>query len=265
MASKKKRKKIREQKKIDSRLAKLQSEKTSKSQKRRAREYLKNKGFNQRVNLVPNKLSKNQLEEWKAKLEPMVTEANHRIEMIQMSGYTSYALDRVIQEGGRDYFDLSEINNREDLLKEITRMRVFINDKGSSMQGAKLQTAQIYAEKYRGKFGNQYNTKEYNYARYDIKAIDSEIAKRAFATYRRIEEHRATEIVSDGAYGSENLIIALYDAEVRGLDSLVYGEELLDAFVESSNTQWNNVRRDIDNITAISGIIEDNITGRRVF
>ena len=53
----------------------------------------------------------------------------------------------------------------------------------------------------------------------------------------------------------------MYDAEVRGLDSLVYGEELLDTFVKVNTTQWQKTKRDSDSITGISGIIEDNILG----
>ena len=53
----------------------------------------------------------------------------------------------------------------------------------------------------------------------------------------------------------------MYDAEVRGLDSLVYGEELLDTFVKINTAQWKKTKRDSDSITGISGIIEDNILG----
>ena len=200
-----------------------------------------------------------QLEQWKYDLKDMFDEANYRIRMIQDAGYTSYALDRVIKEGGKDYFDVSDVNSREQLLVEMTRARVFINDVGSTIEGARLETAQIYAKEYKGKFGNEYNNAENKYARYDIKAIDPNIASRAFESYRKIEEHRAGEIVKEGAYGSENLIIALYDAEIRGLDSLSYGESLLDAFVDTSNDEWNQTREMSNMISGITGVIEDEI------
>ena len=233
--------------------------KSNKYQKRQQRYFSKKK--NEKMKDVPSKMSLTELENWKKYLEPMVEEANKRIELIKASGYTSYALDRVEKEGGRDYFDLSDISTREELLKELTRMRVFINDKGSTVEGAKLESAQIYASEYKGKFGNEYNNEENEFARFDIKVIDKDIAARAFSNYRKIEEHRATEIIGDGAYGSENLIIAMYDAEVRGLDSLVYGEELLDTFVKVNTAKWQKTKRDSDSITGISGIIEDNILG----
>lgn len=250
-------------KKAASQLATSNQQKKNKYQKKQEKYIQKKK--NEKHTPVPAKMSRMELDRWKEQLNPLVSEANKRIETIQSAGYVSYALDRVIREGGQDYFDLENVSNREELLREMTRMRVFINDKGSTIDGARLETAQINASEYKGKFGNEYNNEENNFARYDVKAIDKDVASRAFANYRRIEEHRATEIIGDGAYGSENLIIALYDAEIKGMDSLAYGEELLDTFVKTSNSMWDRVRKNSDMITGITGIIEDNITGGYTF
>jgi len=233
-----------------------------KSKYERMQEKYLEKKRNNKPDPVPKKLSRFELENWKNQLSPLVSEANKRIELIQASGYVSYAVDRVVREGGgNDYFDLEEVSSREELLREMTRMRVFINDKGSTLEGAKLETAQIYASDYRGKFGNEYNNEENQFSRFDIKSINKDVASRAFSNYRRIEEHRATEIIGDGSYGSENLIIALYDAEIRGLDSLVYGEELLDTFVKTSTAMWSKTTAKANMVTGITGIIEDNLTG----
>lgn len=247
----------------NNKVSQQQSPKSNKYQRKQDR-YIKKKQ-NDRVKEVPKRLSKNELNAWKLQLEPLVSEANRRIEMIQAAGYTSYALDRVIQEGGSDYFDLDQVSNREQLIREMTRMRVFINDKGSTLDGARLENAQISASQYKGKFGNEYNNADFDFSRYDNRVIDKDTASRAFASYRRIEEHRAAEIVGDGSYGSENLIIALYDAEIRGKDSLAYGEELLDTFIKTSNTMWDKARENSNMISGITGIIEDNITGRYLF
>ena len=80
--------------------------KSNKYQKRQQRYFSKKK--NEKMKDVPSKMSLTELENWKKYLEPMVEEANKRIELIKASGYTSYALDRVEKEGGRDYFDLTE-------------------------------------------------------------------------------------------------------------------------------------------------------------
>lgn len=224
---------------------------------------------NNKAQTIPMKMSREEFEFAKSEYEPMVTEANHRIEMIQAAGYTSYALDRVLTEGGKDYFDLDSINNREELIRDITRMRVFINDIGSTLDGAKLESAQISAAEYAGKFGNEYNNDANNHAKYDISVIDKDIASRAFESYRILEETRASEIGVKGAsgvYGSDNLIHALYDAEVRGLNSQMYGKDLLDTFVKTKKAEWQEANESANMVTAISGKIEnDNITRGLLF
>lgn len=230
---------------------------------------LRNAKKNNKAKSIPMKMSREEFEFAKSEYEPMVTEANHRIEMIQAAGYTSYALDRVLTEGGKDYFDLDSINNREELIRDITRMRVFINDIGSTLDGAKLESAQISAAEYAGKFGNEYNNEANNYAKYDISVIDKDIASRAFESYRILEETRASEIGVKGAsgvYGSDNLIHALYDAEVRGLNSQMYGKDLLDTFVETKKAEWQEANESANMVTAISGKIEkDNMTRGLLF
>lgn len=267
MGKNRKKRETRNQK-LASQLAILESNNSSRAQKKRAKKYVQMKEKNrQKVAPIPNRLSASQLADWKLKLEPLVYEANMRIEMIQSAGYTSYALDRVIKEGdGRDYFDLEDITTREDLIAENTRMRIFLNDEGSTMKGARLETAQIYSEKYRGKFGNEYK-KENNVA-FDTSSIDPEVAKRAFENYRKIEEDRAAIIGKQGmagVYGSENLIIAIYDAEIRGKDSLVYGMDLLDAFESKAAPFVKEQQQTADEINAISGLIEHQMRGGKLF
>ena len=224
---------------------------------------------NQRVPEIPKKMSNYELEQFKKQLETMASEANRRIETIQHAGYTSYALDRVIQEGGKDYFDVDSISTTEELIREMTRMRVFMNDNGSTLEGAMLDNAQINAAQYKGKFGNEYNTEEFQFARFDTTIIDKDVASRAFESYRKIESIRSSHIGKkdsfDGGYGSENLIIALYDAEIRGHDSYNYGTDLLDAFVKTKSDDWQAATQNANMITGITGIIEDNITGRYLF
>lgn len=247
-----------------SQLANKQQSNKQNSYQRKQERYIEKK-HSQREKEVPKKLSKVELGAWKQQLEPLVSEANMRIEMIQAAGYVSYALDRVMNEGKSDYFDLASVSTREELLREMTRIRVFMNDKGSTLDGARLETAQIQASEFKGKFGNEFNNKENEFARFDIKAIDKNAASKAFESYRKIESHRASEIIGDGSYGSENLIIALYDAEIRGKDSLVYGEDLLDTFIKTSTDSWKKATENSNMITGITGVIEDNIAGRYLF
>ena len=263
MAKNKKKRELKN-KKSASQLAVLENNKSTRGQRKAEKYVQKNK---QKVEPIPNKISASQLAEWKLKLEPVVYEANTRIQMIQHAGYTSYALDRVIREGdGRDYFDLEDITTREDLIAENTRMRIFLNDAGSTMEGSRLETAQIYSDKYRGKFGNQYKN-QYGVS-FDASVIDPEIAKMAFENYRRIEEDRAAIIGKQGmpgVYGSENLFIAIYDAEIRGKDSLMYGKELLDAFEAQSSDFVEEQQQTANEVTSISGLIEHQMRGGKLF
>lgn len=217
--------------------------------------------------VVPKKdFTQDDLDFGKSKLEVLFSEANKRIEYIKAQGFTSYAIDKVENEGGKDYFDIDDVTDRESLIEQLTRVRVFLADKGSTVDGAILDTAQINSEIYKGKFGNQYNTEEYEYKRFDNKVIDEDLAKRAFESYRKLEESKQF-LISKGkstgdVYGSENLIIALYDAEVRGLDSEVYGFNLLEAFYRGTQDMWSNIERDQDVTTAISGKVYDDIRER---
>ena len=229
---------------------------------RKQKRYLEKKKAEQKVNIMPKKLSASQLADYIDKFQPLVDVANNRIQTILEAGYNSLAIDRVEQQTGKEYFDLFDIKNREDLISRITAVRVFLADKGSTLEGAKLEMTQIATEKYKGKFGNQYNKEEYNFARYDTNVIDKEIAERAFENYRKIESIRASQIGrqgQDGVYGSENLIIAMYDAEIRGIDSFAVGNDLLDAFVEEADTAWKPIEDESDSTVAISGYYLDNL------
>lgn len=234
----------------------------SNAYQRKQKRYLEKKKANQKVNILPQKLSASQLADYIDKFQPIVDLANKRIETILEAGYNSLAIDRIEQQTGREYFDLNDIKSREDLISRITAVRVFLADKGSTLEGAKLEMTQIAAEKYKGKFGNQYNKEEYNFARYDIHTIDKEVAERAFANYRRIESIRASQIGrqgQDGVYGSENLIIAMYDAEIRGIDSYEVGMDLLDAYEAETDTAWKPIQNEAESTLAISGYYLDNL------
>ena len=238
------------------------SHKANAYQRKQQRYIQKKKAVNKKVDLIPRKLTASQLADYIEKFEPLVELANNRIQTILEAGYNSLAIDRVEQQTGREYFDLYDIKNREDLISRITAVRVFLADKGSTLEGAKLEMTQIATEKYKGKFGNQYNKEEYNFARYDINVIDKEIAERAFENYRKIESCRASQIGrqgQDGVYGSENLIIAMYDAEIRGLDSYAVGNDLLDAYAKKSDTAWKPIEDEAESTIAISGYYLDNL------
>ena len=242
--------------------ANKKSHKANAYQRKQQRYIQKKKKENKKVDLIPRKLSASQLADYKEKFAPLVELANNNITKIKEAGYNSLAVDRIERQVGREYFDISSAKTRGELMAEITAVRVFLADKGSTLNGAKLETIETNSAIYKGKFGNQYNNEEYNFARYDINVIDKEIAERAFENYRKIESWRASQIGrqgQDGVYGSENLIIAMYDAEIRGLDSYAVGNDLLDAYVKESNTAWKPIEDEAESTVAISGYYLDNL------
>lgn len=201
------------------------------------------------------------LESMKERLQPIISEANRRAEALKFRQLSSAALLRAEEESGRDYFDIDELTDRSSIIKEATRARVFLADKTSTIEGAKVFTAQLNAAIYKGKFGNQYHNWENKYKNFDIKTIDEEIAKEVFRNYRKLEEIRAADIVGDGAYGSENLIIAMYDAQIRGEDSFMAGLEQLDAHYAMKKDSWKKRFERANSVASILGLYEDDDDG----
>lgn len=197
------------------------------------------------------------LESMKERLEPIINEANRRAEALKFRQLSSAALIRAEEESGRDYFDIDELTDRSSIIKEATRARVFLADKTSTIEGAKVFTAQLNAAVYKGKFGNQYHNWENKYKNFDISTIDEDTAKEVFRNYRKLEEIRAADIVGDGAYGSENLIIAMYDAQIRGEDSFMAGLEQLDAHYAMKKASWQKRFERANSVASILGFYED--------
>lgn len=194
-----------------------------------------------------------EFEKKKRNLEPIIDEANRRIGNLMNLGLASSALERVEQETGRQFLTLDYAESIPELITEATRARVFLNDKTSTIEGAKVYTAQLNAAMYKGKFGNQYHTWEHKYKNYDTSVIDEQVAKQVFENYRKLEELRAADIIGEGAYGSENLIIAMYDAQIRGQDSFEVGLEQLDAFYKQKSADWQERFERSNNVSAILG------------
>lgn len=193
-------------------------------------------------------------EQKRRELQPIIDEANRRIGNIVNLGLQSLALSRVEDETGRPYLTLDDAETIPQLIGEATRARVFLNDKTSTIEGAKIYTAQLNAEKFRGKFGNQYHTWEHKYKNFDTKSIDEEIAKKVFENYRKLEELRAADIVGEGAYGSENLIIAMYDAEIHGEDSFMAGLDQLESHYKQQTAEWQERFQHSNSVAAILGL-----------
>lgn len=177
------------------------------------------------------------IESMREQYADLISEANQRWEMIESQGFKSMAISRAKDETGRDYFSLDFAENEQDVLEEATRARVFLADRTSTLEGAELYTAEISAEQFRGKFGSKYRTPEYGNKGFDINVIDEEYAKEVFSSYRKLEEEKQGLIQE---YGSENLIIAMYDAKVRGEDPFMQGHHLIETWYKTKTDEWEN-------------------------
>lgn len=189
----------------------------------------------------------------KNEFQPIIDEANRRAGNLINMALASSALERVESETGRQFFTLDYAETIPELIAEATRARVFLADKTSTIEGAKVYTAQLNAIEFKGKFGNQYHTWEHNYKNFDTTVIDEEIAKEVFANYRKLEELRAADIIGEGAYGSENLIIAMYDAQIHGEDSYMIGLEQLDSFHRQKTEEWQERFERANSVASILG------------
>lgn len=198
------------------------------------------------------------------KYSSVISEANQRWELIENEGLQSMAISRALDENGSPYFSIDFQDNEGDIIKEVTRANVFLSDQTSTIEGARLYTAEIGAERFRGKFGKEWATKENNSRTFDTSTIDEEYAKEVFKSYRMLEETKQGLIM---AYGSENLIIAMYDAKVRGEDPYTYGSELLSAWYATKQSDWNNrfetARSNYEQSRSYEhGTVEDYINGK---
>lgn len=189
----------------------------------------------------------------KNEFQPIIDEANRRAGNLINMGLASSALERLESETERQFFTLDYAETIPELITEATRARVFLADRTSTIEGAKVYTAQLNAAEFKGKFGNQYHTWEHKYKNFDTTAIDEEIAKEVFANYRKLEELRAADIIGEGAYGSENLIIAMYDAQIHGEDSYMIGLEQLDSFHKQKTEEWQERFERANSVASILG------------
>ena len=113
----------------------------------------------------------------------------------------------------------SNLRTRQQIMKEFARVNTFLNDYTSTSRGAHLFDEELASmSALKGAFGAQWMAKSGK--GYDTSRVDKKIAKDTFEIYRRIVERaggweRAIGFAQGKesliGYGSENLIIAIYD------------------------------------------------------
>lgn len=131
----------------------------------------------------------------------------------------------------------ANIKTEKAIMREIARMDVFessirtsIGDNYEEIMTSKLTTKQsdtieqMRQEFYKGAFGGQWMKDNDDNETYDKSRIDKDFAEKAFDLYHRlVEEYQSEDYLrmlwsrdSRVTYGSENVIIAIYDMITQG-------------------------------------------------
>jgi len=230
---------------------------------------------NQRKEVLPvSRLTDEEFADWKKRLQPVIDKANYRIQELHSQGITTVELNRFQGEDEGKLFNIDSITDPNELRAVMTQVRTFLNDAGESNDKAFLESAMLSAELYRGQFGGQYKEGGKRFNLHDVvddngnlirSSIDPDVASRAFAAYRRLEESYASVIGrqgGDGVYGSENLIIAIYDMEARGMDGQLYGRDLLETWMDEYLKELEGINFSLSDADAIIGSWNDFIDRR---
>ena len=215
---------------------------------------------------MAKKIKNHNLNEIRAQFYKLQTTANKRAEQLEAKGLDSYSrayqaatskIGAYRETNFNDLFDVYDTKRYREIKREVARIKNFLNDETSTVEGVEKFIA---AEKYKGAFSGGWH-KIYGVS-YDKSVIDEEKAKIAFSMYRRLEENKASyeEILGSLGYGSENLIMHIYDMVVEsGIendDSIEYWAEYgdimervkddLDASYDRKYKEANDIMADGD-------------------
>ena len=188
---------------------------------RRAQEKLRNIQFQNQQIQTSTAVNFNRLNDLKDSFQSEVDIANLKISQLMLHGYWSMALERLFSSGIQE-FDISSISNERQLRAYMTLVRGFNNDSGSTIEGARFETAMLSASPYINSFGSQWEDKVNNKrVNFDTSTISLDSARQAFANYRKIEEEFGPLIQMKGSgtpMDSDKLIALIYDSVIQGRD-----------------------------------------------
>jgi hypothetical protein len=184
------------------------------------------------------------LDRRRTKLQKYVEKANELFRKLLSINPTAPALEQARRSKSRamgvnqeDPFSVEELHRSRDLAREASRLKAFLSEGGQQYREQDAR-AQLKAENqegfsaFRGTYfdeeGKQHNYWKERYGvSYDTSRISEDLAPIAFETYRALEESDPSLIYGEGAYGSENLIIAVYDI-ISKLSGKVAKQDLRD-------------------------------------
>lgn len=187
---------------------------------------------------------KSSLETRRKKLQKYVEKANDLFRKLLSANPLAPALEAARRSKSRakginqeDPFSVSELHRSRELAREASRLKQFLSEGGQQYR-EQDKRSQLKAENpegfsaFRGTYVDE-EGKEHNYWKerygvsYDVTQVSESLAPIAFETYRALEEADPSLIYGEGAYGSENLIIAVYDV-IEKLSNKVSKEDLRD-------------------------------------
>ncbi len=224
------------------------------------------------ITLAASRLTMDDVRLYKEEMQKIIDYANKRIDILHEKGLDTVELHRFQEGDSNKHFKLPSTNNPNTLRAYMTQVRVVLSSITESSNTPLLETAMMESAWYKGQFGNQYAGTRYNV--HDVldeegniirRAIDSDIASKAFEAYRNLEQEYGPIIGrqgQEGVYGSENLIIAIYDYMERGMDGQLYGKQLLEAWQDDFIKEMEGINFSLDKATAIISQWDDFVSTR---
>ena len=180
------------------------------------------------TNLIPS----DELLSYKREMGRVIAYANDQIDQAILENRRSTELIRFLDGDDSKRFSISQLNDPGDIKAVMTELRTVISTIEEGSRKGEVDTAIMEAEVWRHQFGNQHRSSyteddgSVHYRRFNTndvfdekgniirRAVDPQLASKTFAAYRRLEEDLAGYIGrqgQEGMFGSENLIILLYD------------------------------------------------------
>lgn len=165
----------------------------------------------------------------------LVNQANSRVYEINdyNANHKKPIVSRAVEEGKRTLLESpsrleelesgtlfnANLKSRKQIMREFSRVQNFLSDYTSTIEGSKKFNSELQSlSGLRGAFGGEWEAETGK--TYDTSRIDEDIAKNTFQIYNRIVSRaggweRAIGFAQGKesliGYGSENLIIAIYD------------------------------------------------------
>ena len=169
---------------------------------------------------MAKRVNPKKLDSIREQYKALQAQANARVSQLIEAGVQNYSRaynDAVAKVGSyrtndEILFDVYDTQRFREIKREVAMMEKFLNDNTSNVDDVLLQIAQ---GKYSGAFSGGWN--KYYGVSYDKSRITEDEAKIAFSIYRRLEESGTSyeTILGKSGYGSENLIMLIYDMVVQ--------------------------------------------------